>query len=277
MLLTHRKHPSPVLLGLVALLTIGGCEMPEWADWNRGGGPGRPKGETWTILCLETVGDDAAELVDSLAIGLRAQKPLRADLVRVDHDADQHRILYGEYVRAYSPERAEADFPPELRRDMDYIRQLYSGGGYPFLHARPVPLEPPAATGPGEWDLTRASGDYTLLIGVYSEIPERRQAAEQHVRALREQGEEAYYYHDAAKSHVCVGTFAASQMTPTERGVPRIDDPRFVEIKQRYPHFSYNGRYISNITRDARGEVASRTRQPTRLVQIPRGAGQSMQ
>jgi hypothetical protein len=213
--------------------------------------------------------------LESLADALKRTPSLKAENVRVEYDDQVTRLYYGTYCRRFDPESGEWHMPPELRRDMNYIRQLASGPGYPFLHCRPVPQDRGPA-GPPEWDLTQADGEYSLLVAVYSDIEGRREAALEHVRLLREQGEEAYYYHDAGKSHVCVGAFPASALKETPRGVPRIDAPDFVAAKRKHPYFAYNGRYISNVERDASGQVISKTRQPSRLVRIPKAPGMGL-
>jgi hypothetical protein len=226
-------------------------------------------GEPWTILCLETYGPESREPAELLADALRKAQGLEPDSVRLVHEGESHRLYYGTYYRHRDPATGEYRIPPELRRDMSHIRQLAAGQTYPFLHCLPVPQES-EHVGPPEWELRRAPGDFTLLVAVYSDMPERREAAVEHVRLLREEGEEAYYYHHLSKSHVCVGSFVDSSGDFSGRAVPRIDDPGCQRARRRHPHFIYNGQYISNVNRDSAGNITSKIRQPTRLVRIPR-------
>ena len=187
------------------------------------------------------------------------------------------RVIQPDRVREVpDPDTGQWRMPPELRRDMGYIRQLAAGHSYPFLLCSPVPQDT-APLGPPEWDLKRATGEYTLLVAVYSEMEGWRKAAVEHVKLLRGQGEQAYYHHELGKSHVCVGSFPVTALHSAGRGLPRINHPDFLAAKRRHPYFIYNGQYISNVNRDGTGQVISRSRQPTRLVQIPRDPGQGLQ
>jgi hypothetical protein len=248
-----------------------GCRQTEEGQWElKSWEPSEPPaGEPWTILCLETYGPEGRDPAELLAGALRNAKGLEPDSVRLVHDGESHRLYYGTYYRDRDPDTGEYRIPLELRRDMTYIRQLASGQTYPFLHCLPVPRDADHV-GPPEWDLSRAPGDYTLLVAVYADMPERREAAVEHVKLLREQGEEAYYYHHLSKSHVCVGSFVDSSAASYGRAVPRIDDPTLRIARRKHPHFIYNGQYISNVNRDPAGNITSKTRQPTRLVRIPR-------
>ena len=272
----QREKRAHVCAGLVLLagmlILSAGCQQTSEGQWElkSWGPPEQDKGEPWTILCLETYGPEGRRPVELLADALRKTQGLKPDSVRVADVGDTHRLYYGTYYRQRDANTGEYRIPPELRRDMSYIRELASGPSYPFLLCLPVPQESDQV-GPPEWDLRRAPGDFTLLVAVYADMPERREAAVEHVRLLREQGEEAYYYHYMSKSHVCVGSFVDSSGDTSGRGVPRIDDPALRQARRKHPDFIYNGQYISNVNRDSAGNITSKTRQPTRLVRIPKG------
>ena len=268
-----------VLVAAGGLLVLGvGCQRGSTGQWEfkRWDKPGQQQGEPWTILCLDTTGPEGRRALEVLAGALKNTQGLDPERVRVVQDRDTSRLYYGTYYRRRDADTGEWRMPPELRRDMGYVRRLAAGQSYPFLLCSPVPQDT-APVGPPEWDLRRAAGEYTLLVAVYSEMEGRREAAVEHVKLLRGQGEQAYYHHKVGKSHVCVGSFPASALKDTRRGVPRIDHPDFVAAKRRHPYFIYNGQYISNVNRDAAGQLISRSRQPTRLVQIPRDQGQGLQ
>lgn len=272
--LDRRRRPPPrwsagTALAVWTAVVGAGCAGTDWTAPRWGRQQSRTEGEQWTILCVEAYGQEGQAVVEALAKGLQGIQRLDPNQVRTTRGEEHSRLYYGAYVRRYDERMVEGRFPPAMRQDMEFIRQLFVNDTYPFLHARPVPVEE-RDPGPPEWDLCRARGDYTLLVGVFSEIPDRRKLALEHVKLLREQGAEAYYYHDLGKSHVCVGTFSEDDLKPTGRGVPRIDHPRFVMLKGQHPYFAYNGRYVSSVTRNAQGKIVSRVRQPTRLVRIPR-------
>ena len=265
-------------LSAVAWLALAaGCQRGSEGGWElkRWDRPQGQQGEPWTILCLEATGAEACKSLDILADGLRQTPGLKRDAVRLVRQADSSRLYYGAYYRYWDSDSGRWRMPPELRRDMSCIRQLAAGQNFPFLHCTPVPQET-AELGPPEWDLRRADGEYTLLVAVYSEMEHRRQAAVEHVKLLRDQGEEAYFYHHMGKSHVSVGSFPASVLRDTARGLPRVDHPDYAAAKRRHPDFIYNGQYISNVNRDAAGQVISKTRQPTRLVRIPRNQSEEL-
>ncbi|UCG31944.1 MAG: hypothetical protein JSU68_09790 [Phycisphaerales bacterium] len=271
----QRDRQALLCTGLLSLAGLpilsAGCQETsegrwEFKSWESSE---QSEGEAWTILCLETYGPEGREPTELLADALRKAQGLEPDSVRLVHDGESHRLYYGTYYRHRDADTGEYRIPPELRRDMSYIRQLATGQTYPFLHCLPVPRDS-GPLGPPEWDLRRAPGDFTLLVAVYSDMPERREAAIEHVRLLREEGEEAYYYHHLSKSHVCVGSFVDSSADPFGGAVPRIDDPACRAARRKHPHFIYNGQYISNVNRDSSGNIVSKTRQPTRLVRIPR-------
>lgn len=264
---------SVVCLGLPV-----GCGGDGAGGWARGtwARPGARNGEDWTILCVQAYGADGRRAVDRLADGLRRARGLQPKYIRIDNTDETHRLYYGTYVRRQNRKTGGQDWPPELRRDMHAIRQLAVGNAFPFLHCRPMPVNQ-APVGPPEWDLLKAPGDFSLLIAVYVEISERREAAVQHVKLLREQGEQAYYYHDLTRSHVCVGTYSEHHIKKNARGVPVIDYPEYLAARRRHPHFIYNGQFISNVNRDAAGRLVSKTRQPTRLVRIPKHRDQELE
>ncbi|MDX1565257.1 MAG: hypothetical protein R3236_07625 [Phycisphaeraceae bacterium] len=101
---------------------------------------------------------------------------------------------------------------------------------------------------------------YTLQIAHYENPDnpaERRKRAEEYAQQLREQGEQAFYYHGPNMSLVTVGAFKDAVLrvgsvsrrgdgskrltvpTPTTRYSPEVE-----ELQAKYPHHLHNGRPI---------------------------------
>jgi hypothetical protein len=102
------------------------------------------------------------------------------------------------------------------------IRTLAVGEVHPFLEARLVPM-PTADVGPPEWHVKHCAGPYTLEVAeFYNErrFNERKQAAVETCRLLREKGYEAYYWHGPQRSSVCVGAWQPKKdFLITPRGI----------------------------------------------------------
>ena len=159
--------------------------------------PAIPKGAQWTILCREIGGanhmSEARRWKEALVktSGMRDWHLL--------HREDGSMLYYG-YYKNYTDPKAKVD-----RAKIDGMTD--ANGRRPFRHAIFTPLDAADPAGPPEWNLANAKGYFTLQIGVYKDSPERKQYAVDAVRAAREQGIEAYYYHSENMSLVCVGTW----------------------------------------------------------------------
>ncbi|MDQ3439030.1 MAG: hypothetical protein M3478_01615, partial [Planctomycetota bacterium] len=159
--------------------------------------PAIPKGAQWTIHCREIGGPDhvsqARQLKDNLVknSGMRDWHLLHRD---------EGSVLFYGYYKTHTDARAKAD-----RQKIDSMADVQ--GRRPFRHALVMPLEAADPAGPPEWNLANAKGYFTLQIGVYKDSPERKQYAVDAVRAARQQGIEAYYYHSENMSLVCVGAW----------------------------------------------------------------------
>jgi cell division septation protein DedD len=87
-------------------------------------------------------------------------------------------------------------------------------GNHVFQSVVIVLLDAPDPVAPPEWNLlnVRHGEDdtqhfWTIQIGAYKDSPRRKEAAVEAVRAAREQGVEAYFYHGDTVSSVCVGVW----------------------------------------------------------------------
>jgi hypothetical protein len=237
--------------------------------------PVPPTDALYTIYCQVLAGPDHVERSRQLRQALRGGTSLK-DWYLI-HGADQSTLYYGFY-RTINP-RDEKDAAEGRRaiHDLNTIRAMVDTNGYrPFSTSVPVPIDSPDPQANPAWDLARTKGYWSVEIAVYKDSPERKQAAVDAVRAAREQGIEAYYYHGPTSSSVCIGcwpreaireTDAAAQNTDPDRTLlvtpnpmpdqlaqgfqregmntvaPRIDieDPTLADTMRRFPEHAVNG------------------------------------
>lgn len=268
-----------------------GCTNGEMGSWGGGGSGGKAgaggsahregEEELWTIECCSMSGDGRERLIDDLASALKRVRDIRPDDVAVVHERGNSRILYGTYRLKYV--RARVDNPREgqvkgdiivelsqqIRNDLSLIRSLAVGEVHPFLKAMAI-ARPVEDVGPPEWDLRNAKGIYTLHVGVTYNTPtlhNYKQAAVEWVKALRDEGFEAYYYHDpdSPRSSVCVGTFGKDDYIEVQKGHHRYSDAVVqLQLKSDFRWNLENGHQVSSV-RPGKGRVINQSF----LVKIP--------
>lgn len=183
-------------------------------------------------------------------------------------------LLYGE---------AEELDDERIREDLALVRSMEIDGQKPYAQAvvAPPTMAPAGGSNP-EFDLRgarREAGEdalYTLQIGLYGridrstpseeELAEYRRAAEDAVRQLRAQGEQAFYYHAPTRSTVTVGVFGEEDHDP-RRGASG-ESARLRATRERFPHNLLNGKGITQKLRDTSGRMVE-VMQKSRLVPIP--------
>jgi len=119
-----------------------------------------------------------------------------------------------------------------------------------------VPIAPGQTVVTDPLDAKGHPGMYSLQVAVYdADFPTSfRSAAERAARALREQGEEAFYYHGPHRSMVLIGLFTreldfSSRTGPLGEQV-EVYGPRIVELREDYPYNLLNGRRRHLIEQD---------------------------
>ena len=167
---------------------------------------------------------------------------------------------------------------PKAQSELKRVQQLEVGGSRPYAAAYLTP--PPTASLQGrmpQYNLVRVkamlgeSALYTLQVGAYgredlprpteADLAEARRAAEQAVVQLRQEGEQAFYYHGPRMSMVTVGTFDLSDFDPQ---LPRFKSSRLLAAQKRHPYNLYNGAAIKEKPKNAPERL-----QPSNLVAIP--------
>ncbi len=197
----------------------------------------QPPDAVWTITCTDFHGYGHVERAKTLKQSLKAATGLSG--FYVVHEEDSSAINYGFY-RAISPRerdnmsRDEINDGKRAQTDLARIRSLTNNvNGDPiFPQAGMSPLEPADPASPLAWDLRNADRDkpagdptrafWSLEIAVYKDSPQRKQAAVDSVKALREyfHRDDFYFFHGKTTSSVCIGTWPESAVTEKapERG-----------------------------------------------------------
>lgn len=100
--------------------------------------------------------------------------------------------------------------------------------------------------GPPEWNASNANGAYTVLIASFHDTPNRKTLAVKYCEQLRQEGEEAWYFHGQASSVVMVGSFPASSIKEVKlNGGTVIEthpaDPKMEALLKKYEFLADNG------------------------------------
>jgi len=173
------------------------------------------------------------------------------------HAGDHSGLYWGRYD-------TQAQAEPFLRRAKEYVAP---SGESVFRGAILLPL-PGRDLGPDQYNLLHAQGAYSVLVAVFQDIPERhylgrKKRAVELCRKLRQQGKEAYFYHDEVRSGVTIGTFPASAVKtrPVRKRHPQtgdtfiqhvkyIDSPEMKALVKEYPELLYCGNTEIRTIRD---------------------------
>ncbi len=215
----------------------------------------------WSVLVLAISGEGHQAKASSAAQRLAASGLAGAFVEPRDNGS---AVLFGEFDDPSSKAAQSA---------LHQVRGLNFAGGMPFGSAMMVaPPEQEAATNdPADLrNARRGPGNprYTWQVGIYrrtdkqkpsaEEVAEFRRNAEAAARALRAQGEQAFYYHSATASTVTVGLFAEPPSAVQE-----------AEMRRRFPYNLVNGLGVKE-RGQAAGTAERRERmQPSFAVEIP--------
>ena len=170
----------------------------------------------------------------------------------------------------------------------------------------------PGGEGPPEWNVlnTDKTAFWSLLIGVYRDHPDRKKAAVEAVKVLRDSGVIAYYLHADTSSMVCIGAWTEDAIkkqqtdnasvdndpnveivvvnAPLPKNAPReylspegkkirvfapeieVLNPELQQMMDRYPYFHTNGEVMGRKVRDPKTQKESILRDHSTLLIIPR-------
>lgn len=247
-------------IAAVFLLFASGCST---------GGAARST-EPWTILCLELHEPAQASQIDELATVLRRTPGVRQhDVYTVHRDDGSAGLYYGGYRRKVDPTTQKTSFPPQMRKDLGFLRELGDGANRRiFFQALPV-RTPVPDVGFQDWKLENARGLYSLQVARFEprdDFMEFKQAAAEYCRILRDLGFEAYFHHSDSGSAVTVGSFGADAIRQNDDG-KTIYAPHVTALQQKehLQHNLVNGAIVR--VRDHSGVFYA---VPSTLVEIPR-------
>ncbi len=231
------------------------------------GGAGDAAG--WAIVLVAIRGDERDQVAARTLAQVRAEGGLPEAYLTKRRDA----IIV-----------AVGDFPtpddPRAKAELSRVQNLEINGNKPYASAMLAPPLDFKMTGSmPQFNLLRAkelsggSAIYTLQVAVYGrmdlphpsqeDLAEPRKAAEQAAAKLRQEGEQAWYYHGQTMSMVCIGSFDQTDFDPQ---TPNFKSPKLRDIQKRYPYNLYNGAGINVKRKGDRVEA----KQPSSLVEIPK-------
>lgn len=247
--------------------------------------PTEQREDLWTIRCLTLEGQNRFRTAKNFEQALKKVKGLDPKLVQVFHGESSSAVYYGRYQRRYDAARRQESFKPDPLPDLDLIRQLSltveDRPVWPFALAV-LDSSPTVPSGNPAWDLNNVDGYWSLQIGVFyneGEMRQRRRAAEQYCKILRDQGEAAYYHHGAVNSSVCVGVFPKEAIVEFQREDPltgvvrstsKIVAPRMLALQKKYAINLHNGHKVYEIIHDQATGQKERFAHPSFPVKLPR-------
>lgn len=220
---------------------------------------GGAKAQEYAILLRSFEGDK--RLAEAKDLLLRLQREAGWHDVWLDKRDDKVLALRGHYPM---PDVDDAT------RNLSQSRDLMLDGQQVFAEARVISLSGPGGEGQGDtqkattnpWDAAQFVGMYTLQIGFYDEAfgPTFRKAAEEAVKVLRGDGEQAYFYHGPNRSLITLNLFTDDDFG-LENKVTAYG-PAMRALQERFPYNLANGVTIIETRRGVR------TEQPSFIVQV---------
>lgn len=276
------RRNRPLAAALVALgsLAAAAPAHAQLFDWLK---KDKDSQDVWAIRCMTLSGPNAPDIARRYAEALKKAQGFKPELVRVFDEAGGSSLYYGEFKRRFDKRTQKESFEPNPIPTLEALRKLSLGGQdiWPFELATMSTLPAGSGVRP-DWLLRGASGYWSLQVAVFydeGEFRERRQAAEQYCKLLRDQGEEAYLDHGDVNSIVCVGSFPKEAIQGFQRKHPltgivefteRIVDERMLALQKKFPHNLHNGATFYEIRRDPRTGEKIRDPHTSFAVKIPR-------
>lgn len=209
--------------------------------------PTPPKDARYTISCKVFNGPASADEAKLYRDNLLRTTPLRKWYVLLD--ADHSTLYYGFYRTFDSHSAADADEARRAHEEMDSVRLLATSDGYhPFSTALWVPIDSPDPAANPAWDLTKSKGYWSLEIGVFKNVPNRKELAVSCVNEARAHGIEAYYYHGETASSVCIGAWPKESVLESTVASQNIDPTHTVLVLPGQVPTEYEKELNGNVT-----------------------------
>ncbi len=228
------------------------------------------KGAPWTIQCLEIPGPARMHRIEPFADSLRRTPGIRSDDVFIRDESEGYaRLYYGVYYRKTDPKTGKRSTPPQLKVDVDLIKQLGDESGQRYFLQSLVVRMPMPDVGNPQWALSNTTGVYSLQVAVFEpndDFWEHKQAAADYCEVLRKKGYEAYFHHANTSSLVTVGSFGPEAVQNRPQGLPTYSAE--VLALQNDELLKYN--LLNGGVYYVRDGMGGRTPVPSRLVEIPR-------
>lgn len=205
--------------------------MMEWSDGSQR--EYTPITRAWTVLAATFEGEHRYAQAQACADLLSRKAGVKQ--VWMEESQGTTNLYAGQFRT-----RSEADAKEALER----IEKLELNNRRVFKDAEFAPLAGDVAPA-DPFDLNGYPHRYSLQIAVYDPNFGKhfRDAAEQAVHTLREEGVEAYYYHGPNRSLVTVGLFTDRDFVWRPDG-QRAYGPAVTALQERYPNNLLNGRTI---------------------------------
>lgn len=250
----HRRPPLPTAVVCLLLLSLVGCEMErrvvsqnpwremftqsEWYDPEASGGGGdaaqAQSNERFAVQLAQYTGPQSVSDAAKLVAKARVQTNL-ADLWYAS-DAGQATVYAGRF--------RDPDADP-ARRTLRLARDIEIDGETPFEDAKLVSLSGGGTENYDPRDLRSLSGKglYTLQVGYYDQQygEDFRKAAEDKVDQLRDQGEDAYYYHGPRRSLILINAWTREEAFLSQPGQMDRYSNAVRAAQKKYPHNIPNG------------------------------------
>jgi hypothetical protein len=239
-----------ILIGMGLLLAVAGCEMEtrvvrsSWdslpadpkprQNQNTNGYQDAAGGQGWAIQLVQLTGNTRHDQAKELAQHIRTQTTL-AD-IWIEDMSDVATLYHGRFQQASDP---------AIRDALANVQQIELNDTHPFADSKLVPLIGDGRVIADPFDLRQFSGYYSLQIGFYDQAfgKDFREAAEQAIRSLREDGHEAYYYHGPHRSIIAIGVFNYEQAF-VSAGNYDTYAPHIRELQKTFPFNLGNGATI---------------------------------
>jgi len=203
-------------------LAIAGCQPGEGLNLS---GNNTPEDE-YTVMLIMLNGPDHVQMADMYL--QRTQQYTHWSGLYVVNKDDSSVLYWGRY-------RSREEAMKNLRAAKEYVAPATKQKIYQMAAIVPLPGKD---VGPAEWNLKNATGEHTVLVAVFQDLPQqnyygRKTRAVELCKKLREQGQQAYFFHETSRSGVTIGMFPANAMQTrrVERKHPQTGDTYFEDLR----------------------------------------------